>query len=333
MLTSDALSSAIVDVLTGPQVQCAVAFWGEGAEDLIATNRLHRAQIICNLASGATNPDVLEKLRDKGVAIRQYDQLHAKVYIGGDKAIVASANASINGLGLQGQEQAMWLEAGAPVDVSTARAWFKALWKVARSVEQVDLDRARLLFKRRRRSRPAQDFKSFINGANVLPLMSWVGNEKATYKIEDAVATFGGPIEVLERRIAKGIEVTGSEDRAIAPFTWCLQYRTTKSRVLPIPRRGAWWTCLAGPDAIAEKSVDYYARTEKHRRLQSVMMEVEYPPPEPFYLDPHFLDVFQQVLRKPKFRDITSTDFKRSFFTKGRKNLIAGAWKELRKLY
>lgn len=41
--------------------------------------------------------------------LRQSDYLHAKVYIGQEAAIVTSANASANGLGLEGHEQACWL--------------------------------------------------------------------------------------------------------------------------------------------------------------------------------------------------------------------------------
>lgn len=45
----------------------AVAFWGQGAEDLVARRGAgsEPAQILCNLQSGACNPYVIEKLRDK----------------------------------------------------------------------------------------------------------------------------------------------------------------------------------------------------------------------------------------------------------------------------
>lgn len=44
-------------------LRIAVAFWGSGAEQIVSPER--RYQIICNLLSGGTNPDVIRALRAK----------------------------------------------------------------------------------------------------------------------------------------------------------------------------------------------------------------------------------------------------------------------------
>jgi hypothetical protein len=60
----------------------AVAFWGQGAESIIYPKRRGSLRIICNLRSGATNPDTINSLRQKkGVELKQHDRLHAKVIV------------------------------------------------------------------------------------------------------------------------------------------------------------------------------------------------------------------------------------------------------------
>lgn len=123
-LDHEALRIAIPKLLSEVNVRCAVAFWGRGAEDNITPD----ARVICNLKSGGTNPFVLKALIKTGVTIRQCNRLHAQVYIGNDYAIVASANASANGMGLEGTEQTSWIEAGVRLDnVSPISHWFEEL--------------------------------------------------------------------------------------------------------------------------------------------------------------------------------------------------------------
>lgn len=113
-LTGDKLRKAIEKLAKGKKLRLAVAFWGTGSENLLGDALGGDIRIICNLKSGGTNPYVLENFpRDK---VKQHDHLHAKVYIGEDKVVVTSANASANGLGLEGSEQNFWEEAGVLVD-------------------------------------------------------------------------------------------------------------------------------------------------------------------------------------------------------------------------
>jgi len=139
----------------------AVAFWGEGAEALFKGRGAKDARIICNLESGATNPNVIDVLRKrKGFQIRTHKRLHAKVFLGDRWAIVGSANASSNGLNLEGEELSGWEEAGVEVKdvpaVASIRGWFDTLWKGAKIVDGADLDRARVRWNARRGNRDFQ---------------------------------------------------------------------------------------------------------------------------------------------------------------------------------
>ena len=114
-------------ILAQPGSRSAVAFWGEGSQGLVTGDR---ARVICNLKAGGTNPFALQKLK---ADLRQCDQLHAKVYIGQSDAIVASANVSANVLGLEGDEQACWIEAGVQLEeIADVSDWFETQWDQSR---------------------------------------------------------------------------------------------------------------------------------------------------------------------------------------------------------
>lgn len=77
----------------------AVAFWGNGAAELLGLTRLASVRIICNLQSGACNRAVVEQLvYNPKVELRTINNLHAKVYIAQTGAIVGSSNCSHNGM-------------------------------------------------------------------------------------------------------------------------------------------------------------------------------------------------------------------------------------------
>lgn len=104
------LSREIRSILAEKGAKCAVAFWGRGCESWVIGLD---CKVVATLRMGGTNPRALRNVRAE---IRQCDTLHAKVYIGRNRAVVTSANASINGLALQGLEQASWIEAGILVE-------------------------------------------------------------------------------------------------------------------------------------------------------------------------------------------------------------------------
>ena len=149
---------AIRQVLDQPgAARVAVAFWGAGADDLLARRR-GRTRVLCNLSSGATNPEVVERLLGVArVELRHHDRLHAKLIVCGGAALVGSANLSANGLGFEGAEVKAWEEAGLMVRdaevVRRTRSWFDRMWRAGRPVSPADLEAARAIWLRRRRNR------------------------------------------------------------------------------------------------------------------------------------------------------------------------------------
>lgn len=142
----------------------AIAFWGEGAVELISSRPGKNFHILCNLKSGGTNPYVIRELcelaasSDARIQIRQCDKLHAKVAVGNRKTLIGSANLSGNGLGLGDRCIAHWLEAGVLTSdeavVGGARNWFNELWQsnAVRVIEDEDIEAAVNVWTQNRRS-------------------------------------------------------------------------------------------------------------------------------------------------------------------------------------
>lgn len=131
----------------------AVAFWGTGAtQGLGLKTGGASVQVICNLASGGTNPNEIEELIHAGVAVRQCDTLHGKLYMFDNMVIIGSSNASANGLSFEGTELAGWQEANLLSDDSEvhkkAAEWLDAL--PSREITKENLEAARDIFSRRR---------------------------------------------------------------------------------------------------------------------------------------------------------------------------------------
>jgi hypothetical protein len=136
------LTQAIRTLTKREKVDCAVAFWGDGAERMFRRTSAWTSRIICNLRMGGTNPQVIRRLLEF-VRIRHCDALHAKIYLGSNRAIVTSANASANGLGINGASSATWIEAGyLTTEVTPIRVWFEALWESSNAITDADLTAA-----------------------------------------------------------------------------------------------------------------------------------------------------------------------------------------------
>lgn len=132
-LIGNELSRTIKEICKGNDVCCAVAFWGDGATDLFTSES--KPKIICDLSMGGTNPKELERLgAPDSKNIKHINGLHAKVYISDKGVVVASANASNNGLGLN-NSTALHVEAGSyfvkdSEAYEQAKNWFNDQWKV-----------------------------------------------------------------------------------------------------------------------------------------------------------------------------------------------------------
>lgn len=142
------------------KVMAAVAYWGKGAAErtgLSAHEDPASVRIICDLLSGACNPNEIEALQKLGFSVKTLDRLHAKVWIGGNNVIVGSANASQNGLLGEGEKAADANVEAAVMsrDRALARrlaAWFELQWDASTEIEKRHLVRARQIWKRHRRS-------------------------------------------------------------------------------------------------------------------------------------------------------------------------------------
>lgn len=133
----------------------AVAFWGAGAAEALGLDRNvagREVHIICNLAMGGTNPIEIEKLQAlSGVRVSQCDNLHAKIYMFADAAMVGSSNVSANGLSFEGPMAVSWREANlVTYDQETRDKLATFIDDLeTRSITKLDLDRARAAWQAR----------------------------------------------------------------------------------------------------------------------------------------------------------------------------------------
>ncbi len=149
-LTGLELSAAIRHVLSGQRIRCAVAFWGDGAADLLSTcrpNSIQMARIVCDISMGNTSPTELKRLgAPDNRSLKFHDRLHSKVYISSAGAVVGSANASTNGIGFKDGKPAGLTEAGTLYSPDEpgwikASAWFDELYNEAKPIDAEALAR------------------------------------------------------------------------------------------------------------------------------------------------------------------------------------------------
>lgn len=325
-LHDESLTAAIKHLLRAPKndVCCAVAFWGKGSQDLLRTCKPSKTRIICNLQSGGTNPAVIEDLQKKGFLIKQHSTLHAKTYIA-DRAIVASANASTNGLGLQDQEQAGWLEAGSFVSVEQARTWFENLWLDAITITPADIKTAKSVFDARQRRRPTRTTPEIAFESGKYPLLDWYHPIEVENDYDKISKKLGISTDMAEEKTESAIEVYGEEDKNIGPYTWVLKYRRNKNgKISKIVK--PTWVCLGGKDYIVEK-----ARFDGENGRVDLMFPIEDQPPPPFEIPPEFNKIFCKILEQDKYTMIYDDppEDGSSFFNEARRKKINEFWVEL----
>jgi len=157
LLLENALSQEIKKLLSKEnKLRIAVAFIGDGACNLI-NQKTNDVKIICNLTMGGTNPTEVKALinRFNRGNVKHVDNLHAKLYIGTEYAIVGSANMSANGLGTQphGLREAGYQFKMTSPSGQRSADWFDTLWGAARDMTDEDLKNAEDKWKRRQRTR------------------------------------------------------------------------------------------------------------------------------------------------------------------------------------
>ena len=174
-LTGTDLSAKIRDLLSGTNLRCAVAFWGDGAAKLLCTCSAENskdAKIVCDLSMGGTYPPELKKLgaphNDK---LRFLNGLHAKVYISDAGAIVASANASSNGIAFTDESRPRHVEAGTFHSKDDSEwhkivRWFDQIYKDAKKI-----DADALALARKRWSPPKGDYTPPVRPNSLLDMV------------------------------------------------------------------------------------------------------------------------------------------------------------------
>jgi hypothetical protein len=196
------------------RIDMAVAFWGKGSDSLLPEGLENTSRIVCNLASGGTNPTPIVSLMNRGFKVKQLDDLHDKVVIGSSAAIVGSANHSTNGLQLECQESAGWSEAGFLTDSAEHLVgisdWFSAEWTRARKITSKDIEAAQRAWKTRFKNRPlVSSTASFIDmsktdllGREVYAVL-WSApvSEAANRVYEDAMANAKGSAQLQTKTI------------------------------------------------------------------------------------------------------------------------------------
>jgi hypothetical protein len=326
-LTGDELRDGIGKILENYRARCAVAFWGRGSERLLRPD----ARVICNLKSGGTNPHALKKMATS--QIRQCDRLHAKVYIGQDQAIVCSANASANGLGLEDSEQSSWFEAGVRIrDTKAVGEWFEEFWSDSnrvRTITEFDLLLAEEAWRQRQREKPiALTFGEFDEKADRLPLITWIGPlewEVQPKAIEKQVGGFNKRIEEL---INKGFQLEDPADQEIMIGSWVLWW-VPRLNGLPRVNGNLYWTRLS--DIVIKGAVKLIG--VKGGPNLDIILASDVFPPYPFDpREPRFVSAFRAVLTRARYKPFIEREYEGAWFAE-RNELFRPFWADLKAEY
>ena len=328
LLTKIHLREVITQISCGNNVSCAVAFWGKGAGDLFGPSKGRTIRIVCNLKMGGTNPDVIETIVKTGATVLQNDRLHAKVYIGDKSAVVTSANASINGLGLEGDELAGWIEVGVEVPAQDVLPWFERIWKESRPISPEDIENARRLFRERAITKPTRGtFENFCPTEKEFPLVGWVTNSNYKYNDDQIERAIGRVNDTVYEQIDNGIDIEADEDVNLFRRGLWVLYWMARADGTPGPKSEIWWTCSSGihvPNGF----------TYEGRKPQGVILSMHPMPPEPFDAsEPRFRKAFREVMSLGKFSCLRDQNYEGSFYTAERLESTRQFWEDMKKYY
>lgn len=316
------LGETIRQILSEDRVRAAVAFWGSGCETWVSGKD---ARIIANLTMGGTNPRALRKVTGH---LRQFDRLHAKVYIGAEYAIVASANASINGLAVEGTEVSGWVEAGVRIeDVGALEKWFEDLWLQAVEVSPEDWDKAERAWDLRSLSKPPlRSFAEFDVTKHDLPTISWFVDEEGESNEEALIAAFSYVNDGNKDRLNSGTCIRNLRDAKVIANKWMLCWHpSARGNSL---RGKPWFEFLS--DVVV---VDGY-RFANGGELRDVVLAAETSPPAPFDpTDPRFIAAMKKVLPRPEYAELHEDDRPGAVWFEPRQNITRQFWLALKDAY
>ncbi|MGI4732472.1 MAG: phospholipase D family protein [Janthinobacterium lividum] len=318
-----ALTAVIKDILAEDGVRAAVAFWGRGCEDWVTGGD---AKIIANLRMGGTNPHALKKVK---ASIKRCERLHAKVFIGRDRAVVASANVSINGLALEGAETASWIEAGIVTDdVASIGGWFDDLWlRGSHDITGPDWERAEAAWSLRPRAKPSlESFADFDVDADTLPLVTWIDDSTWTVNEHEVRKQLGHFDALAKQRVDAGIGISDPVDESVLKERWVL----------------CW---MKGARARTMKDVPWFAETsativrngfsyDHDGKPSDVMLAPESDSAQPF--DPgekRFVAALRETLRNSAFQRLHEDEKEGEGWFAARQPLLRQFWAQLKQVY
>ncbi len=317
------LTAAIRDILAETDVRAAVAFWGRGCEEWVAGSN---ARIIANLRMGGTNPHALKKLKGR---LKRCDRLHAKVFVGHETAVVASANVSINGLALEGAEAASWIEAGIVTsDIALIAEWFEDLWEDgAHEIIDADWKRAEDAWKLRSRAKPTlESFADFDVGTSTLPLVTWIDGSTWTVNDREVADQLGHFDEAVKDRVDAGIGVNHPDDEPILKDRWVLCWRSGErsGTMKGMP----WFAETSG--TVVRNAFSY----DHDGRMSDVVLAPERGAQQPFDPnEPRFLAALRKTLRDPTFKRLHDDENDGEGWFAARQPLLRLFWTRLRRSY
>lgn len=155
-----ALESIRASLARADNATLAVAFWGAGAIERLGLDKPWKSlRIVCNLDSGACNPNEIERLsRLSNAEVRTDWRLHGKVYLTADAVVLGSSNASGNGLVVEGAAALGWAEANIesrdPDFVGQAASWCETRFEQAVRVDASMVELARVSWNARKAFAP-----------------------------------------------------------------------------------------------------------------------------------------------------------------------------------
>ncbi|WP_068094630.1 phospholipase D family protein [Novosphingobium rosa] len=131
ILSDSEFAAAVLKLIEAPgSLRCAVAFWGP---DLARLAAARDAEVVLDIRMGGTSRNALtafglrrDELPQQTPRVTVLNDLHAKIFIGDERAIIGSANASRNALGTAERAPSL-LEAGVIFDRATEPEAYRRL--------------------------------------------------------------------------------------------------------------------------------------------------------------------------------------------------------------
>jgi hypothetical protein len=324
-LVGKELNREIALILKEESVSCAAAFWGKGAAKKLAEKKRDQ-RLICNLRFGGTNPFEIEKIPTR--ILRQSDTLHAKVYIGNERAVVSSANVSSNGLGLENGEQANWIEAGVLLEnILEISAWFQDLWEDSREISDGDLENAKKAWNNRQRSKPtALSFHDFDPERSNVPLLYWIYNTDRDYNPAALRGRLGGDSPQTRGLVDDSLPVDPGDRTAMAPGRWLVVWWRSATG-FPKRRPKPYWFFTG---RVIEKSFRY----KGEKKYRDSVLESDSSPQVPFALnESELLNAFIETLSRDEYLPLRDDEDTKQFYTPAIERLNRKFWRECKRAW